>query len=265
MPNYQSLCSDVIEVTKAAAQFISKEKLNFHSSDIQYKSKHDLVSYVDIETEKMLIDQLKKLVPPAHIIGEETEKDFEKKGFTWIIDPLDGTTNFIHGIPFFCISIALYENDKPLIGVIHEINQDEIFYAFEGSDQAFLNGKPIAVTDNKDFSNAFFATGFPVRDSSDLHGYVNVMNDVILKTRGIRRLGSAAADLAYVACGRFDAFYELNLSPWDVAAGAFIVEKAGGTVTDFDGGSNFVFGREILAGKAEVCQEFLNILKKHLK
>jgi myo-inositol-1(or 4)-monophosphatase len=211
---------------------------------------------VDKEAEIMIINRLKELVPGAGFIAEEGTSAHRGEIFNWVIDPLDGTTNFIHGAPPVAVSIALTENDVPVVGVIFEIWLKEVFYAWKGS-KAFLNGREISVSKTHDIRESLIATGFPYHNFDRIRGYMETIDYFFNNTHGVRRLGSAATDLAYVACGRFDGFYEYNLSPWDVAAGALIVMQAGGVVTDFRGGNDYLFGREIVAGNPDIFAGFL--------
>jgi len=262
--NLQTLCHDVCSLTKRVGTFILNERKQFTSAKIEVKGKNDFVSYVDKNSEKQLVEGLTALLPGSGFIAEEGTSSFKGDTYNWIIDPLDGTTNFIHGIPCFAISIALVRNEVPIMGVIYELNLGECFYAWENS-AAFLNGKEIHVSENSRLSDTLIATGFPYYDYRQMEEYMNVFRDLMKNTRGLRRLGSAATDLAYVACGRFDGFYEYSLQPWDVAAGTFIVQQAGGKVTDFRGENNFIFGKEIVAGNALVFNEFLNAIQLHFK
>jgi len=249
------MCFRVIDLAREAGEFIMAEKDKITSQDIQLKGVHDYVTYVDKTAEKMLVDGLAKIFPPAGFITEEGTSNKKGDSFNWIIDPLDGTTNFIHGLPPFCISIALQRDDDIVLGVIYEPNLDEVFYAWEDSP-AFLNYQPIEVSNKNKLDNALIATGFPYYDYSKLKNYMKVFEWCMINTRGVRRLGSAAIDLAYVACGRMDGFYEYGLSPWDVAAGAFIVERAGGKVSDFKGEKNYLFGKEIIAFNNHLHKDF---------
>jgi myo-inositol-1(or 4)-monophosphatase len=260
--NYRELCEQTIEIVKGAAQFINKEFENFDNSSIKFKDKNDLVSYVDIETENFLKAELTKILPSSGFIAEESHIAGSKvPEVVWIIDPLDGTTNFIHKLPLFCVSVALMVEGKIRIGVVHEVKQDECFYAWEGS-KAYMNGKEIHVSKTTELMSSLIATGFPFKDFHLLDFYIDFLKYLMKNSRGVRRLGSAAADLAYVACGRFDAFYEYNLSPWDVAGGAFIVQQAGGLVSDFDGRGNYLFGKEIIAASPLVFEELVVKLRE---
>jgi myo-inositol-1(or 4)-monophosphatase len=258
--DFEKITKQVIDISKRAGQIIKEEVSGFTESDVEYKGSHDLVSYVDKKSEAFLVNELKKVVPEAGFIAEESPELKKAERFNWIIDPLDGTTNFIHKIPVFSVSIALAEFQKPVVGVIFEINLNECFYAWKDSP-AYLNGKEIKVSDTKILDQALIATGFPYYDYSRLDAYLVLFKELMQSSRGVRRLGSAAVDLAYVACGRFELFYEYGLNPWDVAAGALIVERAGGKITTFNGDDNFIFGKEIVASNAKVHDEFMTKVK----
>ena len=255
--NIEEICKQVISTTKNVGKYIQQQKNEISNKNIEQKGVHDFVTYVDKTAEKMLIDDFSKLIPSSGFIAEE--KSSTKKGeiYNWIIDPLDGTTNFIHGIAPFAISVALQKNDKTILGVIYEINLDECFYAWENSP-AFLNEKKITVSTPNRVENSLIATGFPYYDYKQLPQFMESLQYFMKNSHGIRRLGSAATDLAYVAAGRFEAFYEYSLQAWDVAAGAFIVEQAGGIVSDFSGNDNYLFGQEIIATNKNVYKEFFD-------
>lgn len=255
------LCREVTELTKSVGAFILKEREHFDAAAIEKKGHNDLVSYVDKESEQQLVARLQGLLPEAGFITEENTANHRGERYNWIIDPLDGTTNFMHGLPCYCISIALYDRDEPVLGVIHELNLDECFYAWKGGG-AFLNGKTIRVSGIEKVSDSLFATGFPYHNYDRMKPYMEVFDFLMRNSHGIRRLGSAAADLAYVAAGRFEAFYEYGLNPWDVAAGVVLVREAGGRVTDFSGGLDATFTKEIIAGNPKMFEEFLNVVKE---
>ena len=257
----QKLCQDVCELTKKVGFFIKEQRNSFTSNKIEVKGRNDFVSYVDKTAEEQLVAGLSILLPEAGFIAEEGTSTLKGEEYNWIIDPLDGTTNFIHGVPCFAISIALMRKDMLVMGVIYEINLDECFYAWEGS-KAYMNGKEIHVSENATLASSLLATGFPYYDYERIDAYMDLFKYFMKNTRGLRRLGSAATDLAYVACGRFEGFYEYSLQPWDVAAGAFIVQRAGGKVTDFKGEENYVFGKEIIAGNTNSFDELLGAVKK---
>jgi myo-inositol-1(or 4)-monophosphatase len=258
--DYQDICLKVTFLCKTVGDFIINENHKITNEKIEIKGKHDYVTYVDKTSEKMLVDELSKLIPAAGFIAEENTSDKVGDEFNWIIDPLDGTTNFIHGVPLYAISIALKQNDEIVVGVVYEINLKECFYAWKGSS-AYLNEQQIKVSENKTINDSLIATGFPYYDYSRLSEYMNIFTYLLQNSRGVRRLGSAAVDLAYVACGRFEAFYEYGLRPWDVAAGAFIVQQAGGLNFDFEGGNNYIFGKEIISCNNHIAEEFLHLCK----
>lgn len=260
--NLEQLCQEVISLSTEVGNFIRDE--NIKASDVEIKSKNSLVTYVDKTAEKRLVDGLSVLIPEAGFIAEEGTSIKKGEVYNWIIDPLDGTTNFIHGLPVYCISIALRKENQIILGVIFEITSSECFYAWENS-AAFLNGKPIHVSETDDLSQSLIATGFPYYNYDRLSEYMQLLQHFMKETRGIRRLGSAAMDLAYVACGRMDGFYEYSLNAWDVAAGAFIVQQAGGQVCDFSGGDDYLFGREIIASNSNLHTTFLSTIKSYME
>ena len=246
--NLESLTSKVVLLASQTAQFVKKTTSEFDKSRIEYKGLNDLVSFVDKETELRLVKGLSTILPNAGFIAEEeTSSKTEHQDLFWVIDPVDGTTNYIHGVPVFAISIALMKDNEVLIGVVHEINRDESFYAWKDGG-AFLNGKSIKVSTAQHLSESLIATGFPYYDFALMDKYIAILRDLMQKTHGVRRLGAASVDLVYTACGRFEGFFEYNLKPWDVAAGSLIVQEAGGFVSDFSGQNNFVFGAELIAG-----------------
>lgn len=244
--NLKELTLSVCSIAREAGAFMANERNSFDDSKIEHKGLHDLVSYVDKSSEELIINKLLTLLPNAGFIAEEGTNNTRGERFNWIIDPLDGTTNYIHGLPIYSVSIALMDADELVIGVVYEVGHDECFYAWKDGG-AYLNDKKICVSNRTDMHQALLATGFPYADFSRMDQYLNFFKWAMTNSRGIRRLGSAAADLAYVACGRFDAFWEYSLKPWDVAAGALLVKEAGGKVTDYQGGETYLFGKEIVA------------------
>jgi myo-inositol-1(or 4)-monophosphatase len=210
----------------------------------------------------MLVNALSVLLPGSGFLVEENTSTVKGEKYNWIIDPLDGTTNFIHGVPIFSISIALTEYDEVVSGVVLEVNSGECFYASKGFG-AYLNGEKIKVSNRNNMNETLLATGFPYYDYSLMASYMELFSYFIKNTRGLRRLGSAAVDLAWVACGRFDAFYEYGLNPWDIAAGAFIVEEAGGKSTDFKGNRTGLNGSRILSSNGILHAEFLEVIQKY--
>ena len=251
----------VIELTKEVGAFISKEREGFSISDVEKKGLHDFVSYVDKEAEMKLVNGLKIIIPGSGFITEEKTADHKNEEYIWIIDPLDGTTNFIHNLTPHAISIALQHNSKTVLGIIYELGADEMFYSWQGVP-VFCNKQQIKVSNAKSISEGLIATGFHINDFNRLQNHLKVVGQVVENSHGIRRHGSAATDLAYIAAGRFDVFFEYGLSVWDVAAGVFLVEQAGGRVSDYSGENNYFYGREIIAGTFGAHNELLEIIKK---
>jgi myo-inositol-1(or 4)-monophosphatase len=257
--NLPQICEAVCTISREVGKFIRLEQSRLTEATIEEKGLNDFVTYVDKAAESLLVRELKALLPEAGFITEENTVAQEEKEFKWIIDPIDGTTNFIHGLPLFCISIALMHNQTTVLGVVYELSRDECFHAITGRN-SYLNTSPIHVSKRKLIKDSLIVTGFPYKDDGVLEQWVSLFTHFIRNSHGIRRLGSAAIDLAYVACGRFEAFYENGLAPWDVAAGAFIVQQADGAVSDFSGGNNYIFGKELVAGNGFVNQELIECI-----
>ena len=255
----EEVCKKAIETVKEAGKFIKEERLKFNQNAVEWKGTNDLVSYVDVTAEKILVKGLQEILPESGFLTEEGTIEQATTDYTWIIDPLDGTTNFIHGLPSFGVSVGLRFKDKIVLGIVYEPNADECFYAWKGS-KAYLNEKEISVTNNKTLTDCLMATGFPINNHAKIPCYLDIVEHFIKNSRGVRRLGSAAIDLAYVAAGRFDGFYEYNLKAWDVAGGAFIVQQAGGLVTDFNKGDNWLFGQEIIVANPHIFDEVQGIV-----
>jgi len=262
MINYEKLCLDTCNLAKQAGLFILAENKNFSLDKVEEKTFNQLVSYVDKTAEEMLVAGLQKLLPQAGFITEEATIATEQKELMWIIDPLDGTTNFIHKLPVFSVSIGLMQNNELILGVVYECNRDEMFFAWKGS-KAFLNNEQIFVKQNTELSKSLLATGFPYYDFEVMENYLATLKYLMVNTQGMRRMGSAAVDLAYTACGRFDGFFEYGLHPWDVAGGAFIVQQAGGKLSTFSGSNDYVFDKTLIASSATLYPAFYNIIKSN--
>jgi len=261
--NLQLIRNDVLQICEEVGHFIRNEADNFDLSRIEKKTTfNNLVSYVDKEAETRLVAALQKSFPKAGFITEEeTVEQTTSSEYNWIVDPLDGTTNFLHGLPIYAISIGLTRNGKPILGVIYHVVRKEIFYAVE-DDNAYCNERMIRVSDAAYLNESLLATGFPYHNSARGDAYLAIIKDFLEKSHGIRRLGSAAIDLAYVAAGRLEGFFEYNLNPWDVAAGVLIVQQSGGKVTDFDGGHNALFGKQLCASNGNIHSEMLSIIQQ---
>jgi len=261
----QNLIQSALPLIKEVGAFIRSEVKNFDRTVIDLKSQNQLVSYVDLTAERRLVEGLKAISPEAGFVTEEATTERNRNAaIVWIVDPLDGTTNFVHGLPVFSVSVGLMMDGKLAGGIVYEINLDECFYAWEGG-KAYCNDKEIHVSNAASLEDSLLATGFPYYDFEQMDQYLQLLKVLMKGSRGLRRMGSAAVDLAYVACGRFDAFFEYSLAAWDVAAGAFIVQAAGGKVTDFSGGDDFLWGKEIVASQPQVSDEFLGLVKEHFK
>jgi myo-inositol-1(or 4)-monophosphatase len=259
-----AFCEEVKSIVNEAVVFIRNERLNFNQSSVEYKGTNDLVSYVDKTAEKILVDRLILLIPDAGFITEENTLSITAKEYCWIIDPLDGTTNFIHGLNCYCVSVALMYKNELVLGVVHEVTSDECFYAWKDGG-AYCNNKKIVVSSIDSLNQSLIATGFPYTNYSRMEAYMRVFDYCMRNTHGLRRLGSAAMDLVYVAAGRMDAFYEYGLNAWDIAAGCVILKEAGGNVTDFSGKENYLFGREILATNSSIHHSFLEVVQKEFE
>ncbi|WP_375435225.1 inositol monophosphatase family protein [uncultured Hymenobacter sp.] len=260
--DFNQLSFQLAAVTRHAGQFIRQEAATFDRGRVETKGLHDLVSYVDKETEKLLVAGLRELLPEAGFITEEgTEGAEQADEYNWIIDPLDGTTNFVHGLPCYSVSVALMHHQELVAGVVYEVNRDECFRAALGSG-AFCNEIPIHVSDIPDLGGSLVATGFPYYQFGQLPSYLQLLGAFMQRSHGVRRLGSAAVDLAYVAAGRFESFFEFNLNSYDVAAGILLVREAGGRVTQFLEDGDPVFGRELVASNGHIHQEVQDTVRE---
>lgn len=246
-------------------QFMLDEIQKVQTKDVLTKDLNSLVSYVDQEVEYRIIKLAQSLLPQANFIAEESGQKQSNSPWRWIIDPLDGTTNYLHQLPFFSISIALQYEEKTVLGMVYEPNRKDLFWAIEGQG-AYLNEQPLQLSSAPAaLSDSLLATGFPYYDFEQTKAYLALLGELMPACRGLRRCGSAALDLAYTAAGRFGGFYEYSLAPWDVAAGAFLVQEAGGFVCDFSGQNDYLFGREILAGQKGLQSTLLSKIQKHFK
>lgn len=261
--DYRKLLDEVTPVVMGVGEVIMYEQKTFSLDMVEFKGKNDLVSYVDRNAENRLVEKLSKLLPGCGYINEEGGRTHDDAEYVWIIDPLDGTTNFVHGIPFYCTSVALRHGEEIVMGVIYEPGRNELFSAIRGQG-AYLNGMRLRTSATVQADEALMSTGFPYRKGQNIDGYINLLRAFLHNTRGIRRMGSAAMDLAYTAAGRFDGFFEASLNPWDVAAGALLVTEAGGTVTDYWGGQNWLFGKSILAANSALHPGLLTIMHEYL-
>lgn len=269
--NLQELTHQTIDIVYQAGSFIKQEAANFDRNQTEYKAANNLVSYVDKETEKLLVTGLRQILPAAGFITEEgTAGEVENgDGLYWVIDPLDGTANFIHGLPIYCVSVGLVIDKKPILGVIYHLGTEELFYGWQGggawlstAQTTIVDAKRLSVSSAKYLSDSLLATGFPYYKFEKQEQYLKVLETLMQRCHGLRRMGAAAIDLAYVAAGRFEAFYEYNLNSWDMAAGTLLILEAGGQISDFSGGQNWLFGGDVIAGCA-AQSELLTVIKQH--
>tara|TARA_R110002096_G_scaffold87831_2_gene201431 strand:- start:3015 stop:3827 length:813 start_codon:yes stop_codon:yes gene_type:complete len=249
-----------LDVAKSAAEnaaTIIREFANNEEFKINLKGKNDLVTDADLASEKKIIEVIKATFPNDLILAEESShyKSLPSERI-WIIDPIDGTTNFAHGFPVYCVSIALWENGEAKVGLVHEVAHDELFWAVEGQG-AWFNDKKIKISGITEPSESLIGTGFPYNNLDLVENYLKLFKVMMDKTHGVRRPGSAAWDLCNVACGRIEGFYEYGLSPWDVAAATLIIKEAGGIIFDWKGEQNWLFGQRIVAGNKPICDFLL--------
>lgn len=262
MVDLENILKQALEVIESTSFFIKSQVDQVSADDIEEKDMNSLVSYVDKEAEKLLVKGLNPLIESCGFITEEDTADQVDQEYTWIIDPLDGTTNFLNRLPHFAISVALRHREEIMVGIVKEVNTNTLWTAIKGRG-ALMNDQPIEVS-TKPFHDVLVATGFPYSNEHDYETYFKILKEWLTRTRGMRRLGSAALDLCYVACGRYGAYYETTLNVWDVAAGALIVKEAGGKVSDFNGGEDYLFGQEILAASPTVFEEVLRTIQSKL-
>ena len=256
MNKQQPMISKNLEAAREAAgkarDVICYYDRNRSELHIGLKGKNDLITEADGEAEKVIIETIRNHFPDDAILAEESAETIRLDDRrTWIIDPLDGTTNFAHGVPLYCVSIALWENQQPKSALVLEVNSGECFTAEAGMG-AHCNDKPLSVSSVSKPAHALLATGFPYRDLGLIDDYLRLFKAFMHETQGVRRPGSAAWDLCLVAAGRCDGFYEYGLSPWDVAAGSLLIREAGGVVTDWNEGDDWLFGRRIVAGNPDI-------------
>ncbi len=239
----EKICFEVIDILHPIGAYIKEQRTHFEDIVIEKKGVRDFVTEVDTTAEKRLVIALKQILPEAGFITEEKTIEQSNEDYIWIIDPLDGTMNYVHGIPVYAISIALQFKGEIVLGVVFEIAHNEMFYSWKGTD-AFCNGKKIQVSGCATLSDALIATGFPyIRNDNRTTQIANTLKYFLDNGRDIRRIGTAATDLCYIACGRMDVYYEGFLNIWDIAGGIIIVENAGGFVSDFIGTRDFYAGK----------------------
>lgn len=251
-----------VRAARRASQLINRASLDIKGIEIHMKQRRDFVTDIDRAAEAAIIETLLSAYPDHSILAEESGASTNKSEYQWVIDPLDGTHNFIHGFPYYCVSIALLHKGVVTQAVIHDPNRDDIFTATKGAG-AFLNNRRIRVGQRDQLSDALIGTGFPFRKDEDLEPYLKLFGQMTRACTALRRPGAAALNLANVAAGRLDSYFEQGLYSWDIAAGSLLVTEAGGMVADYTGGSDFLKHGEIIAGNVKLSAQMLPILKSY--
>ena len=251
-----------VKAARRAGSIINRASNDLDKLTVEQKAPNDYVSEVDRAAEAAIIDVLKTAYPQHSILAEESGESKTESDYLWIIDPLDGTTNFLHGFPQYCVSIALSVKGAVSQGVIYDPTRNELFTASKGGG-AFLNDRRIRVSKRIHLQDCLIGTGFPTREMRNFDRYLAMFKDLTPKCAGIRRPGAAALDLAYVACGRYDGFWEMGLSAWDMAAGALMIKEAGGLVTDFAGNDDYLNAGTIVASTPKAFPALLQIVQAH--
>ena len=259
----KQITHQLIEISREIGDWM-KDQRGIHEEMAEVKSENNLVTFVDKESERRFVAALTSLVPEAGFVAEEGTGERNPSGLNWVIDPLDGTTNYVHGVPVWCTSVALCVADIPVCGVIYDPNTKEMYSAYHGGG-ARMNQEEIHVSTIQELSASLLATGFPYDDFGRESAYIGLFRELMKASRGMRRLGSAALDMAWVAMGRFEGFYEYGLNPWDVAAGTIIIREAGGMVTGFHEGGDPVFGDDLNCTNGRIHGELTQIIQRHFK
>jgi myo-inositol-1(or 4)-monophosphatase len=261
MQERNEFLSTAIRAAKLAGKLLLDNLGKISKADIGLKQTSDFVTRVDRDSEQIIIWTIREEFPDHDFLAEESIRQAESDRYRWIIDPLDGTTNYIHQYPAFSISIALEYKKQIISGVIYDPLKEELFTAERGKG-AFLNKRRIRISSRIDLKDSLITTGFPFRKKEMIAKYLELFQNIFMKVSDLRRAGSAALDLAYLACGRCEGFFEIGLSPWDIAAGALLVEEGGGVVTDFNGGADYLATGNIVAGNSSLQKEILMEIKK---
>lgn len=253
-----------VSAARRAGAIILDNLGSLSGKDIDTKQASDYVTRIDRDAEDVIVTSLKERFPDHAIQAEESAHKTTEGEYRWIIDPLDGTTNYIHGYPQFSVSIGLEHNGEIVLGVVFDPLRDELFTGVRGY-RAFLNGRPVHVSPVSEMNDALLSTGFPFRNKDMIGMYLELFRELFHEISDIRRAGSAALDLAYLACGRCDGFFEIGLSPWDVAAGSLLIREAGGIISDFGGGTDYLRSGNIVAGNPALHHELLKRVMRAFK
>lgn len=253
-----------VKAARAAGSLINRASLDLDLLKVSTKSPNDFVTEVDQKAEAIIIETLLSAYPGHGILAEESGRTHgaPHSEYVWIIDPLDGTTNFIHGMPYYAVSIALAYRDQIQQAVVYDPTRNDLFYASKGRG-AFLNDKRLRVSRRTRMSDALIGTGFPFRKGDNFKRYMKMFEDVMVGCAGLRRPGAAALDLCYVAAGNYDGFFETGLSPWDIAAGSLMITEAGGLIGNFTGEADFMYQREVVAGNPKIYGQLVGLLSKY--
>lgn len=256
-----------IQAARQASKVILRFEDQMDKVSISEKNENDLVTQVDHLSEEVIIEQIRKSYPAHTILAEESgmhKQEAQNSEYCWIIDPLDGTKNFVHGFPQYAISIALMHKNALMLAVVYDPIRQDLFTATKGQG-AYLNSRRIRVSQTKKLEDALLGTGFPFRDKQHIKPYLNTFQNIFPRVSGIRRAGAAALDLAYVAAGKLDGFWEASLKPWDMAAGVLLIKEAGGIVSDFHNEGNFIDSGNIIAGNPRIHKELTGLVQQSLQ
>jgi len=264
LPLYEQARETAVQAARLAGELIRSIAGTVHPDDVRDKGVHDIVTDTDEEAQNLIIKTIRDRFPDHRILAEEeliaSPTESENSDFQWIIDPIDGTTNFTRGIPPYAVSIALAHGNHLVLGVVYDVAHDDMYSAISGAGLT-VNGSQACVSKTPDLSEALITTGFPYRAFAHVDLYLTILKQFMERARGVRRPGSASVDLAWVARGRFDGFYETGLKPWDVAAGIVLVREAGGRISDYRGNPDPAFDHQIVASNGLVHDEMLEVLK----
>ena len=251
-----------VKAARRAGSIINRATQNLDLLTVQRKGEHDYVSEVDKMAEQAIVETLLEAYPDHAILAEEGGAQGESE-YVWIIDPLDGTTNFLHGFPQFAVSIGLQHKGVLSQAVIFDPTRNELYTATRGRG-AYLNDRRLRVSKQTRLEDALIGTGFPYSDFSFMEAYMKMFQELMPKTAGLRRPGAASLDLAYVAAGRYDGFWEAGLKQWDMAAGVLLIQESGGLVTDFDGGENYMATGNVIGGNPKIFSQLLQVIQPHM-
>ncbi len=260
---YRAARDVAVQAALEAGRLIGPSAGRLEGGDVREKELHDLVTVVDEAAQEMIFTRLLDAFPDSAVLGEEgtdlAAAAREVEGWRWIVDPVDGTTNFAHGVPPYAVSIGLQDNGRPVVGVVLEVSRNELFTAVEG-EGLFVNGRRAGVSASATLDESLLVTGFPYKRFDHTETFLAILGTFLRRSRGVRRTGSAATDLAYVAAGRFDAFFETGLMPWDLAAGVVLVQEGGGLATNYRGEAGRLFDRQVVASNGLIHHDLLAVL-----